>query len=230
MTMSKKLNFEHEDKKLYVRMPNQKEINDGDLVYKTKYSDALRYGALSAAEANNIITKREIWTPTDDAEVRDLFIKLQELGEKLMGTDKFSNAAGVIFDMERVRTDILRKNMTKNNILDNTAESYADDHRLQFYCVACSYYGDDNPVFADVDDYLERAGEDVAKLCMTKLIHLIANDGKDFRSEWPEFQWRLKHGLIDEEMNPVKDKMDEFVRLASDEIIKDEPVEEDKEE
>lgn len=212
-----KLEFTCDEKKAYVRMPNQKEINEGDLIYKTKYSEALRYGALSAAEANRIIQEREIWGPSDETEVRELFVKLHGLGDKLMATDKFADAAAIIFDMERVRTDILRLNMRKNNILDNTAESYADDHRLQYYCVACSYYGDDNRIFKDVNDYLDRASEDIAKVCMTKLIHLIANEGKDFRAEWPEFQWRMKHGLIDDQMNPVKEKMDEFVRVASEE-------------
>ncbi len=119
--------------------------------------------------------------------------------------------------MERVRTDILRLNMRKNNILDNTAESYADDHRLQFYCSACSFYADDNKIYEDVDDYLNRASDEISITSMTKLIHLIANEGKDFRQEWPEFQWRIKHGLLDENLNPIKEKMEEFIKKASEE-------------
>lgn len=213
-----KLAFEVSGQKYYVRMPNQKDINEGDLVYKTKYSEALRYGALSAAEAQKILDEREIWTKGDDVTVQELFFKLHEFGDKLMKTDKFAVAANIIYEMEKVRTDILRLNMRKNNILDNTAEAYADDHRLQFYCVVCSFHEDDNQIFKDIHDYLDRAQEEIATVVMTKTIHLIANDGKDFRSEWPEFKWRIEKGLIDDELNPIQEKMDEFVKRAAKEI------------
>jgi len=213
--MTNRLVFDVDGKNCYVRMPNQKEINDGELIYKTKYSEALRFGALSAAEADSIIKDREIWSQKDEEEKLRLFVRLHELGDELMLIDKFTDAANHIYEMEQVRTDILRLNMRKSNILDNTAESYADDHRLQFYVTVCSFYADDNVIFEDVDDYLLRAQDEIAKVCMTKLIHLIANDGQDFRQEWPEFKWRIKHGLIDENLNPVKEKMEEFVRQAS---------------
>ena len=83
--------FDVDGKNCYVRLPNQKEINDGDFVYKTKYSEAIRYGALSAAEATRIIEDREIWTKGDDAELQRLFIELHKLGDELMLIDRFTD-------------------------------------------------------------------------------------------------------------------------------------------
>jgi hypothetical protein len=215
-----KLEFVVDDKNYYVRIPNQRDMNKADLVYKTKYSEALRFGALTAAEAQKIIDERKIFGPEDEAAVRALFIELHGLGEKLLKTEKFTAAAEIIFKMEEVRGNIMRINMRKNNILDNTAESYADEHRLQFYAVACSFTEDGQSIFKDTDEYLERATESVAKVALTKIIHLIANDGKDFRSEWPEYQWRIQHGLMDEQLNLNQEKLDEVLKEASDEISK----------
>ena len=213
-----KLEFKQDEITYYARLPNQRDMNDADLIYKTKYSEALRYGALTAAEAQKIIDERKIFGPEDQAEIRELFMKLHKLGEKLMDTDKFTDAADTIFEMEQVRTDIMRINMRKNNILDNTAESYADEHRLQFYTVACTFHSDDQPVFKNIDDYLERAEEPIAQLALTKVIHLIANDGKDFRSDWPEFQWRIKNGFMDEDLTPNQEKLDSAMAEAEKEI------------
>ena len=213
-----KLTFTEGKAEYFVRMPTQKDINEGDLVYKTKYSEALRYGALSAAEAQKIIAERDIWTRQDDLDVQELFMQLHALGDELMKTEKFALAANTIYEMEKVRTDILRLNMRKNNVLDNTAEAYADDHRLQFYCVACAFHKDGSQIFQNIDEYLERASEDIAATCMTKIIHLIANEGKDFRAEWPEFKWRVEKGLVDENLNPIQERMDEFITQASKEL------------
>ncbi len=213
-----KLDYTVEENNYYVRIPNQRDMNNADLIYKTKYSEALRYGALTAAEAQKIIDDREIFGPNDEAEVRKLFIELHALGEKLMDTEKFTKAAELIFEMEQLRGKIMHINMRKNNILDNTAESYADEHRLQFYAVACSFGEDEKPVFKDIDDYLERATEEVARVSLTKIIHLIANEGKDFRTEWPEYQWRMRHGLMDEDLNINQEKLDEVLKEASEEI------------
>jgi hypothetical protein len=193
-------------------------MNEADLIYKTKYSEALRYGALTAAEAQKIIDDRQIFTAEDTANVKELFFKLHRLGEELMKEERFAPAADIIFKMEEVRGDIMRINMRKNNILDNTAESYADEHRLQFYTVACTFHEDDQPVYKDVDEYLEYAETELAKKALVKVIHLIANDGKDFRLEWPEFQWRIKHGLMDDNLNTIQEKVDAAVKSAQSEI------------
>jgi hypothetical protein len=216
-----KLEFMVDGKKYYVRLPNQREMNEGDLVYKTKYSEALRFGALTTAESLRIIEERKIYGPEDDVKIRDLFFKLYELGKKLMETSKFAEGADLIFQMERVRTDILRINMRKNNILDNTAESYADEHRLQFYTVVCTFHENGQLVFKNVDEYLERATEEIAKTAITKTIHLIANEGKDFRAEWPEYQWRIKQGLVDEQLNPLPENTKKLVEEANKEITEE---------
>jgi len=213
-----KLDFEVDGKKYYVRLPNQRDMNEADLIYKTKYSEALRYGALTTAEAFRIIEDRKIYGPEDEAKVKELFFKLYNMGEELLKIEQFAPAADLIFEMERVRNEIMSINMRKNNILDNTAESYADEHRIQFYAVACTFHSDGKLVFKDINEYLERAEEAIAKVSLTKVIHLIANGGKDFRSEWPEYRWRIKQGLMDKDLNPIQENIDKFVEKANAEV------------
>ena len=56
--------------------------------------------------------------------------------------------------MKVLRDKIMLMNLRRNSILDNTAESYADDHRIQFYVVACTFDDDGSKTFADLDAYL----------------------------------------------------------------------------
>jgi len=209
-----KLDFELEGKKYYVRIPNQREMNEADLIYKTKYSEALRYGALTSAEAQKIIDDREIFVNSDVVEVKKLFEQVAKQGTALMETEDYEKAADLIIQIEQTRMKIMEINRKKSNILDNTAESYADEHRLQFYTFSCSFYEDGTLIFKDINDYLERAAEPIAILSLNKMIYLIANDGKDFRQEWPEYKWRIEHGLMDENLVPTDKKVDELLEKA----------------
>lgn len=211
-----KLEFKVGEKKYYIKKPTQREINEGEFVYKTKYSEALRFGALTGAEASKIIESREIWNKEDDKKLAELFLELSVQSKVLEDTNDLAEGAALLNKMFDIRNQILKLNLKRNNILDNTAESYADDHRLQYYVVACTFDETNKKVFATLDDFLDQANSDLGKKALVKTIHLIANDGRDFLEDWPETVWKKKHGLLTDDLEPIEAKFEEVVQAEID--------------
>ena len=222
MTMDK-LEFEYKGEKYYIKKPSQKEINEAELVYKVKYSEALRNGAVTGPEARKIMSSRDIWSADDDTQLRKLFLDLADKSRELEKTDSLNKGSALIYEMEKIRMDIMTLNMRRNSILDNTAESYADEHRLQYYVLACAHKATGEKLYDSMDHYLAYANDEIAKIAITKTIHLIANEGKDFRSDWPETIWRQKKGLVDKDLNPVPEKIKEVLDEMTSNEIKKEP-------
>lgn len=213
-----KLEFSFGENKYYVTQPTQADINEAELIYKVKYSQATRLGAMTSTEAQKIIEKRNLWTIDDQENVHKLIVKLNDKGKKLLDTTKLAVGGQMLFEMKNLRDEIMMLNLRRNCILDNTAESYADDHRIQFYVVACVFHEDGKKTFEDLDAYLLIAGTEFGKTCLIKVITLIAHGGEDFRDSWPETQWRKKLGLIDDDYNPIKEQMDKLVKETLTEI------------
>lgn len=213
-----KLDFEFDGKKYYIGEPSQADINEAELVYKIKFSEATRLGAMTSTEAQKIIEARNLWTSEDQSKVMEKMVELNAKGDELMKTKSLPKGGRLLYEMQRLRDEILRLNIRRNSIMDNTAEAYADDHRIQYYVVACTFNEDDERVFNSVGEYLPIAGTEFGRTCLLKTITLIAHEGKDFREAWPENQWRQKQGLIDEKFEPVKEKMDEFVKATMGEL------------
>jgi hypothetical protein len=212
--MIKKYKFEAthlDDKEVkgWVQEPSQKILSGADLVYKTRFSEALRLGALTNSEAIKFMTEREIWTDKDTTDLIDIYRKISELGIELLEIDNLDDGAQVVLQIESLRYDALRLNQKKSSVLDNTADAYAEEHRLQFFTINCTYADGGRLAWSDTDEFLQSSSTDFAKMAISKTLHMLANQGEDFRKEWPEYQWRVKMGLMDENLKPIEVKTEE---------------------
>jgi hypothetical protein len=201
--MKTRIDFEVEGKQYYVLRPTQKQTVDAELIYKTKYSEALRYGALTTAEALRIIEERGIYSKQDAKYVASLLKEVQEIGTKLQTEESIHKGIDLIGEIEEKRYEILKTNQKRNTVLDNTSESYADEKRLQFYIVSCTFQEDGKPVYETVDDLVDASDTKLAAEATKFTIYVIANQGEDFRRDWPDYKWRVKQGLVDENLNAL---------------------------
>jgi hypothetical protein len=215
--MKTRIDFETEKGKFYALRPTQQQTMDAELVYKTKYSEALRYGALTTAEAIRIIEARDLWTDDDKKQVSDLLLEVHNLGNELKKQNSVTKGLELVNEIESKRLDILRVNMKRNAILDNTSESYADEQRLQFYIVECTFRDDGTQLFKDKSELIAASDEHHTVLATKFIIYLISNEGKDFREGWPDYEWRKSHGLVNDHMEPVEELPEDFTQKLEEE-------------
>ena len=208
--MKTRIDFKVGDKSYYILKPTQEQVAEAEFTYKTKYSEALRFGALTHHEAQRIIEERNLFTEEDAKESSRLMIEAANLGTALDKSDSVSEGLDIIEKIDNIRRDILILNRKRNAILDNTSEAYADEKRLHFYIVSTTFDSNGNKVFSSIEDLLNRSDEEVAVKATRFVIYMIANKGEDFRKEWPDYQWRVKNGLVNEDMEPVSELPKEF--------------------
>lgn len=86
-----------------------------------------------------------------------------------------------------------------------TAEAQADNARFNYYVASGLVYNEGEregqPVFRDLDDYLEHAGEPHAVAAATELMKLLMGD--DWRRKLPEYAFLLKYGFVDEQLRLI---------------------------
>ena len=215
--MKTRIDFETDKGKFYTTRPTQQQTMDAELVYKTKYSEALRYGALTTAEAIRIIEERDLWTEDDRQKVSDLLLEVHQMGVTLSKETSVTKGLDMVNEIQDKRIEILRVNMKRNAILDNTSESYADEQRLQFYIVECTFKEDGTKLFKDKSELIDASDEHHTVLSTKFIIYLISNEGEDFREGWPDYEWRKKHNLVDAHMEPVSELPEEFKQKLEDE-------------
>lgn len=216
--MKSRIDFTVGQDKFYVMKPTQEQVAQAEFVYKTKYSEALRYGALTHHEAERIIEERNLFTEDDAKSAGKLLFEITELSHKLSKEDKLSKGLDILIKIDGKRREVLTINRRRNAILDNTAEAYADEQRLHYYIIACTYQGNGEKVFANTEELIARSNDDVAVKATKYTIYIVANEGEDFRSEWPDYQWRVKHNLVDSDMNPVDEIPEDFKKKLQEEV------------
>ena len=207
--MRTKIEFVADDEKYFAIRPSQQDTMAAELVYKTKYSEALRHGAMTTAEALRIIEERNLFTDKDRKEISKLLVEVHSLGEKLKKINTLRDGINVIEQIRIKRLDVLRINMKRNSVLDNTAESYADEQRLQHYVVACTFKENGDPLFENRNQLLDNGDKESAALAVKYMIYLLTNDGDDYRKDWPDYQWQQANGLIDDNFEPISELSDE---------------------
>lgn len=202
--MKDKVHFKVADVTYTVVSPTQQQIADADLVYKSSYSEAIRFGALTHSEATRIIKERKIWTTKDEEKAVELIKSITMLGKELEETDEPAKAFELIEQIELKRTELLTLNTKKNSVLDNTAESYADEKRLQHYVASCTLNAQGKQLYdGDINKLIGSSDSEVAVEAMRYMIQLLANDGEDFRSNWPDYKWKKAHGVVDDQLEPI---------------------------
>ncbi len=209
--MRDKVEFKVDKDTYTILQPTQQQISDADLVYKSKYSEGVRAGMLTHAEAGRFIQDRKIWTEEDSQKASEILLEITKLGSALEKVTDVAEGLEMVGEVEEKRIELLRLNSRKNEILDNTAESYADEKRLNFYVIKCTYDAAGQPVFKNMSTLVELGNSEVAVEATRNTIQLLANDGEDFRINWPDYQWRVKNGLLDEELNPVEGALDKII-------------------
>ena len=78
------MKFKVGEKDYSVVAPTQQQIADADLVYKSNYSEAVRFGALTHSEAMRIIKERKIWTIKDEEKAMEIIKDITKLGNNKM--------------------------------------------------------------------------------------------------------------------------------------------------
>lgn len=196
--------FEIKDKddkavKLKVVKPTQEQISNADLRYKQKFSQALRGGAMTRAQAEIFIKKNDLVDADTLARRDEVLLEINNLRNQLADKDKKTDGIAIIKQINEYRTELENINNISMDIMNQTAESYADDFRIQWLCCELTQNEDDTNYFKDYEDFATRINE-TSTIDIVKNVILFLNNLKDnFEMEYEENKWLLDKQIMNDD-------------------------------
>ena len=194
--------------KIVVRRPGNRVSNEAQRKGALVWTQCVREGVMTKKELTNYMKERGIWDTEKESEEQILVTKIGDLEKELyLGTKagkiKASKGKDLAIQM-RVKRGELRDLLSERVGLEgNTAESLSDNARFDYMVANCTYYDNGERVYKDLDDYEQRAEDEIAFEAATTLAEMIYVVDKDFEKKLPENKFLSKFEYVNEKLNLV---------------------------
>lgn len=195
--------------KLSVRRPNYGEKQGADFEYQKTFTKLLKEGILPRIKLEETIRETGIWDKTKEARERQLAKAINDTREKLKkGGIKLGEGVKLAKQSIKDNFEYIQLNMDRNSILNNSAESIAEQARFNHLTSAATVYNNDGvekKFFKDYEDFLiqDSRGNVVTYLAGSYLSRLLNNFEDDFRKDWPEYKFLLKYKFVNDKFEYI---------------------------
>jgi hypothetical protein len=185
--------------------PSFKVGNKADRYYKKAFADAIRDGIPTTFQFQEELKDNEYHEKTN-AKIKEIDKKIEDLTSKLddHGDEKTEEGKVIVDEIFELRGERLIESIKVNSVLDNTAESYAESIRNQFYASELTTKKDGSKVWIDFDSFLNEESEILAQTAISQVMLFNAKIANNYQMEFPENKWRLARGLINEDGDIVE--------------------------
>jgi len=204
--------------KLKIIRPSFKVGNQADRYYKKAFADAIRDGIPTAFQFREELSENDYHKKTSD-KIAEIDEKLEKLEEDIeaFGDDKVEEGKEVVEKMQELRGLRILESFKINSIYENTAESYAENIRNQFYAAELTHDVGDKRVWKSFDDFLNEESDILAQTAISTVMLFNAKIASNYQMDFAENKWRLARGLINEKGEVIKVDEDGIETVVGDE-------------
>jgi len=200
------------EKEFLVRSPSLNDQREAQKVYNQAFTDAVKSKSVVRAKLDDLLQDQGLWNEEKQAKFTGLQRELLE-GEKKLAKGGFSlnEAKDLAVKMRRIREDIRDLISVRTSLDNHSAEGQADNARFNYLVSACLVYNDTKQTyFLNMEDYLNRAGEQIATLAAQNLANMLYGLDNDYESTLPENKFLKKYRFVDEKLRLI-DKKGRFI-------------------
>jgi hypothetical protein len=191
------------EKKVFtVRSPSLTEQREGQKVYNTAFTDAIKSNSVVRAKMDDVLEEQGLWNQEKQKKYAALQQELIE-GEKKLAKGGFSltEAKKLALKMRQVRLEIRDLISVRTSLDNHSAEGQADNARFNYLVSACVVYKEnDKPYFKDLADYMDRQDDPVALEGAQKLANMIYGLDNNFEKNLPENKFLKKYKFVNEDL------------------------------
>lgn len=215
---------------LYFRKPKHREIDELDLLYRCRFSDAVRKGMVSEAELRKIAQRNGTWTKVDDESLATVSLEISLLEDIVVNKDntntdeQIKEAANKLTSKRAEQISLITE---KVNLSINSAESYANDQKMhKFIELCCMNAIEDIQFFVDEGHYktfIENQPDAMSEIF--KQAHYFEYGSPQEATEsWPEIQYLKKEAekIKAEQEKKAKEEIKENIKEEIKEEVKSE--------
>jgi hypothetical protein len=193
------------DKEMLVRSPSLNDQREAQKVYNQAFTDAVKSKSVVRAKLDDLLQDQGLWNDEKQAKFTALQRELFD-GEKRLAKGGFSlnEAKDLAIKMKAIREDIRELISVRTSLDNHSAEGQADNARFNYLVSVCLVYNDTKqPYFNNLEDYLNRAGEEVALLGAQHLANMLYGLDNDYETNLPENKFLKKYKFIDDKLRLV---------------------------
>jgi hypothetical protein len=196
------------NKEFIVRSPSVQDQKEASKVYNQEFSDAIKAKAVVRAKIDDLLKEQGLWDDIKQLKLGELQNKLLDNERKLAkGGIPLSEARQIALDMKKLRDDIRDLISVRTSLDNHTAEGQADNARFNYLVSVCVVYNDNKePYFRNMEDYLNRATEQVALLGAQNLANMIYGLDNDYETNLPENKFLKKFRFVDDKLRLIDKK------------------------
>jgi hypothetical protein len=198
---------------ILIRRPNNVIMSQAQRVGAKAWTECVRDGIMTKKELEKFMKEQGIWDDGKDAEQKKIIEEISSLEKKLYvsGTHKdgkmrASEGKKIAIDMRIKRNELRDLIAERMSLEQNTAESMSDNSRFDFLVSSCTYYENGQKVYTSLDDYKERADNEIGYAAATALASMLYSVDKDFESKLPENKFLKMFHFVDDNLSLVNDK------------------------
>lgn len=200
--------IDNQDKEILVKTPSLNDQREAQKVYNQAFTDAIKSKSVVRAKLDDLLKDQGLWSDEKQAQFNLLQKEILE-GEKRLAKGGFSiNEAKDLAISIKAKRDEIRELISVRTSLDNhSAEGQADNARFNYLVSVCVVYNDSKePVFKDMEDYLNRSTEEVSLLGAQNLANMLYGLDNDYESNLPENKFLKKYKFVDDQLRLVDKK------------------------
>jgi hypothetical protein len=216
-----KVMVEGKERDVSVRSPSLQDQREGQKVYNQAFTDAIKSKSVVRAKMEDVLTEQGLWDNQKQARLAELQQELLESERRLaQGGISLKEAKDVAMKMKETRDEIRELIGSRSSLDNHSAEGQADNAKFNYLVSACVVYNDTKqPVFKNMEEYLNRATESVAIQGAQNLANMLYGLDSDYENNLPENKFLKKYKFVDEKLRLINKQgklVDEDGRLIDD--------------
>lgn len=196
------------EKEFLVRSPSLNDQREAQKVYNQAFTDAIKSKSVVRAKLDDLLEDQGLWNDEKQAKFTGLQKELLD-GEKRLAKGGFSlnEAKDLAIKMKAVRDEIRELISVRTSLDNHSAEGQADNARFNYLVSSCVVYNDSKQAyFNNMEDYLNKASDQVAILGAQNLANMLYGLDNDYESNLPENKFLKKYHFIDEKLRLIDKK------------------------
>jgi hypothetical protein len=207
-TKTFKATIDGTEKEFLVRSPSLNDQREAQKVYNQAFTDAIKSKSVVRAKLDDLLEDQGLWNAEKQAKFTSLQKELLD-GEKRLAKGGFSvnEARDLAVKMKGIRDEIRDLISVRTSLDNHSAEGQADNARFNYLVSSCVVYNDSKePYFKNMEDYLNRATEQVALLGAQNLANMLYGLDNDYESTLPENKFLKKYKFVDDKLRFIDKK------------------------
>ena len=215
------IGINNETIELGIIVPSQKVLQEAAFQYSKAFSKGLREGLLTNAEAEKIVKERGLWGAEKLKEIAEIEEEI-DLKERILvdkEKEKLSDnvALEIAYELATLRDKKFNLQRPIQSIYNNTAESRAEEIRIEFLTSNCIINPKDNKIFfKNHDDFLDMADGPAARESVYQLMTFMNGLDANFLEKLPEAPY------IKKEQEKILKKLEEDTKKLEKKIKSEE--------